>query len=289
MSLRLYRAQHELQSGKRAGCQLLVTFQSACNLDGKVPISYLYRGLAQYFGVQLLMGEGASIMCNHNLSPKVINDKISSSLLLFGYDRFCLFQLGNDRSPSDTIRTLVGNWPIEKHEYYIGKKLFESDPFICESGPGSRCFVIYNELERRRLDTGFAEFCKKFGVNLGFSYYLENNQSRYILCAHGNSLSSDQGMTEETAKIIATYCWSGMALFSFNSHAARAANKSKPLTPRQQDCLHWASLGKSDWEIGKVLGLSRHTVHRHIEAAKHRLEVSTRVQAILALDFAMGQ
>jgi hypothetical protein len=28
-------------------------------------------------------------------------------------------------------------------------------------------------------------------------------------------------------------------------------------------------------------------VHRHIEAAKSRLEVSTRVQAILALDIAM--
>jgi DNA-binding CsgD family transcriptional regulator len=91
-------------------------------------------------------------------------------------------------------------------------------------------------------------------------------------------------VTEETAKIIATYCWSGMALFSFAPNSEKTLQKGKLLTRRQKDCLHWASLGKTDWEIGKVLGLSRHTVHRHIEAAKLRLEVSTRVQAIRALD-----
>jgi LuxR family transcriptional regulator, quorum-sensing system regulator BjaR1 len=52
-----------------------------------------------------------------------------------------------------------------------------------------------------------------------------------------------------------------------------------PLTARQQECLHWVIDGKSDWEIGEILGISEHTVHNHIEAAKRTLEVGTRVQA----------
>jgi len=228
-------------------------------------------------------------MCKHDLSPTVISDKVSSSLLWFGYDCFCLFQLGKDDDSLsfETIRTLVCNWPARKYEYYFRRNLFGTDPFIRETGSDGKIFVIHDAFKHRSLDTEFAKFCEIFDVHRGFSYSIENNDSRYILCAHGNSLSSDQLMTEETAKVIATYCWSGMALFSFNPNSARAAHKSKLLTRRQKDCLRWASLGKSDWEIGKVLGLSRHTVHRHIEAAKQRLEVSTRVQAILALDIAI--
>jgi LuxR family transcriptional regulator, quorum-sensing system regulator BjaR1 len=52
-----------------------------------------------------------------------------------------------------------------------------------------------------------------------------------------------------------------------------------PLTARQQECLHLVIDGKSDWEIGEILGISEHTVHNHIEAAKRTLEVGTRVQA----------
>lgn len=54
-----------------------------------------------------------------------------------------------------------------------------------------------------------------------------------------------------------------------------------PLTKRQTECLQWVSQGKSDWEIGQILGLSEGTVHRHIERAKTRLAVATRMQAAM--------
>lgn len=52
-----------------------------------------------------------------------------------------------------------------------------------------------------------------------------------------------------------------------------------PLTARQLECLRWVMDGKSDWEIGEILGISEHTAHNHVEAAKRTLEVGTRVQA----------
>jgi DNA-binding CsgD family transcriptional regulator len=56
------------------------------------------------------------------------------------------------------------------------------------------------------------------------------------------------------------------------------------LTQRERQCLTLAALGKSDWEIGHILKLSETTVHTHIEQAKRRLGVCTRMQAaILAL------
>jgi LuxR family quorum-sensing system transcriptional regulator CciR len=53
------------------------------------------------------------------------------------------------------------------------------------------------------------------------------------------------------------------------------------LTPRQRDCMVLAAQGKSDWEIGKLLGISESTVHKHIEDAKRRFGVSTRIQLVV--------
>jgi LuxR family quorum-sensing system transcriptional regulator CciR len=53
------------------------------------------------------------------------------------------------------------------------------------------------------------------------------------------------------------------------------------LTPRQRDCVVLVAQGKSDWEIGRLLGISESTVHKHIEDAKRRFGVSTRIQLVV--------
>lgn len=53
------------------------------------------------------------------------------------------------------------------------------------------------------------------------------------------------------------------------------------LTPRQFDCLVLAAQGKSDWDIGQLLGISPETAHQHIETAKRRYGVATRTQLVV--------
>ena len=54
-----------------------------------------------------------------------------------------------------------------------------------------------------------------------------------------------------------------------------------PLSRRQRECLNWAQYGKSNQEIGKILGISAHTVKEHIDAAKTILGVGTRIEAVI--------
>jgi DNA-binding CsgD family transcriptional regulator len=68
--------------------------------------------------------------------------------------------------------------------------------------------------------------------------------------------------------------------------AARRLNAQRPLqsprlSARERECLELAAHGKSDWAAGMLLGISERTVHNHIESAKRRLGVATRVQAIV--------
>ncbi len=60
------------------------------------------------------------------------------------------------------------------------------------------------------------------------------------------------------------------------------------LTECERDCLVLAARGKTDWEIGRILGMSQRQVHYVIERAKARAGVTTRVQAIVHA-FASGE
>jgi len=53
------------------------------------------------------------------------------------------------------------------------------------------------------------------------------------------------------------------------------------LTGRQLDCVVLAARGKSDWDMAQLLGISRDTVHQHLEEAKRRYGVHSRVQLIV--------
>jgi DNA-binding CsgD family transcriptional regulator len=61
----------------------------------------------------------------------------------------------------------------------------------------------------------------------------------------------------------------------------KAAALPRALSRRERQCLELAAQGKSDWAVGKILAISERTVHNHIENAKRRLGVATRVQAIV--------
>ncbi len=53
------------------------------------------------------------------------------------------------------------------------------------------------------------------------------------------------------------------------------------LSQRERQCLEWAAVGKTDWEIGQILSLSEKTVNVYITRAKAKFGVKTRAQAIV--------
>lgn len=61
---------------------------------------------------------------------------------------------------------------------------------------------------------------------------------------------------------------------------AGIAPKLHPLSAREAECLRWVALGKTDSEIAIILSISARTARFHIENAKRKLHVATRVQAV---------
>lgn len=68
----------------------------------------------------------------------------------------------------------------------------------------------------------------------------------------------------------------------------RAASKSSPstdncvtmLSPREVTILNWIKDGKTNGEIGQIIGLTERTVRFHVESIFAKLDVSSRTQAV---------
>ncbi len=52
------------------------------------------------------------------------------------------------------------------------------------------------------------------------------------------------------------------------------------LTLREAQCLRFVAIGKGDAEIGQTLGISPRTVRFHVDSAKVKLGVTSRIQAV---------
>ena len=76
----------------------------------------------------------------------------------------------------------------------------------------------------------------------------------------------------------------GQAFYRYAYTKAQAEedtqNEKTPLTDRQLEVLYWISKGKTDWEMSRVLGISPPTVNKHVEAAKKRIGVRSRAEAV---------
>jgi DNA-binding CsgD family transcriptional regulator len=59
------------------------------------------------------------------------------------------------------------------------------------------------------------------------------------------------------------------------------ASPPQALTLREVECLRWIAVGRSDPQVGMLLGLSPNTVHAHVEAAKTKLNANSRAQLVL--------
>jgi DNA-binding CsgD family transcriptional regulator len=55
------------------------------------------------------------------------------------------------------------------------------------------------------------------------------------------------------------------------------------VTDREHEVLRWVAAGKTDRDIGDILGISHRTVHKHLQSVYAKLGVETRTAAVMRL------
>jgi LuxR family transcriptional activator of conjugal transfer of Ti plasmids len=128
------------------------------------------------------------------------------------------------------------------------------------------------------------EEAAKFGVRFGYTVPIHGNRgpAAAVTFAADERRSHFTRRIDEHARVLQL-----MAMY-FHAHACRklvpdCVVDGIALSPRELECVEWAAQGKSAWEIGHILGISRRTAAFHLDNAKKKLGVHSICQAVARL------
>jgi DNA-binding CsgD family transcriptional regulator len=62
--------------------------------------------------------------------------------------------------------------------------------------------------------------------------------------------------------------------------AGQIEDESTRLSEREHEIMHWVGHGKTNHEIGMILGISQFTVKNHLQRIFRKIDVRNRAQAI---------
>jgi DNA-binding CsgD family transcriptional regulator len=129
------------------------------------------------------------------------------------------------------------------------------------------------------VQRGILAEAQRFGVAHGYTVPIHPPRASYAF--RGSCSVVPDSASLDMASFFAVQLM-GVYMYEALSRQSQQARPLPPcLTRRERQCLELAAQGKSDWAAGRILGISERTVHNHIEHAKRRLGVATRVQAIV--------
>ncbi|MDJ0894486.1 MAG: autoinducer binding domain-containing protein [Alphaproteobacteria bacterium] len=126
------------------------------------------------------------------------------------------------------------------------------------------------------------EEAREFGLIQGVSIPVHGPEGALALLSFATGTSED-----EFSEILNT---SFEILPSIASYTHEACMQVAPgsddyqdicLTPRERECLTWTANGKTSWEIGEILGISRKTADFHLDGAARKLGVFSKHHAVV--------
>jgi LuxR family quorum-sensing system transcriptional regulator CciR len=179
------------------------------------------------------------------------------------------------QAPQPAIR--LASYPPEWVDYFDGERLGPSDPVHRASHLTSVGFAwseVPDMIPLTRRDWDILDRAGLAGIGDGFTIPAhvpgESHGSCSFATRRGDPIQAD-----------ALPCAQLIGAFAFEAARRlwkmRSLERPAPgLTDRQRDCLLWAARGKSDWEISRILGISRETLIQHLKQARERYGVGKR-------------
>ena len=173
------------------------------------------------------------------------------------------------------------SWPQEWRETYERNRYFQHDPLVMEARrrlgafwfsdilPGLKLTVKQQELLEDAAQYGYKDV---FAVPIhgpGSIQGLVSLAARKLLKFD----DADNAVLEMMSRTVWERCRTSEGFGMSSAERVR-------LSPREIECLQWVAAGKSDGDVAVLVGIKPATVHFHIEQAKKRLGVKTRVEAV---------
>jgi LuxR family transcriptional activator of conjugal transfer of Ti plasmids len=173
-----------------------------------------------------------------------------------------------------TTRYLQGNY--QRFDPVIMQVLANPEPFEWGTDVGSSAPT---KEQREMFDEA-----AKYGIRYGFTVPMHHGRAPIaaVTFAADERRPQFDRRIKEHGRVLQL-----MAMY-FHAHARAKLASDRvvggiSLSRREFECLEWAARGKSAWEIGRILGISRRTAAFHLDNAKAKLGVRSICQAVAYL------
>jgi LuxR family transcriptional regulator, quorum-sensing system regulator BjaR1 len=199
------------------------------------------------------------------------------TLASYGFEFFCFHDFPDPERFADFI--FCKRFSDEWLKLYIKEGYARIDPALRMCRRTTKPFIWADapydpEREPRTLE--FVRRVADFGLARGLMVPIPRNAGRPGVVWFGGS---NPELDVHTLPVL--HC---LALYAFEKlrQISRPAYEEKPLlTPREREVLAWAAEGKTAWQIGEILAISKRTVDEHVRAAVVKLGATNRTHAVV--------
>jgi DNA-binding CsgD family transcriptional regulator len=206
-------------------------------------------------------------------SPQAVWAAMSAVAASFGFERAFVLRAGEGEP---RFSTLHGTLETDLAELFVQAGFAGNSALakfiLSASGPVAADDVpkaLFSDAQRQALDT--ARKSLALGAGLIVPVQNEDTSLGALLLAGSDPMATP----------IARSALHFLAQLAFTRVTVLEGKRENDLlSPREAECLRLSAHGNTDGEIGRKLGISARTARFHIENAKKKLGVATRVQAV---------
>jgi LuxR family quorum-sensing system transcriptional regulator CciR len=209
-----------------------------------------------------------------------LHDLLARSAHELGFTYFALVHhaaLTNGASPLVRLDNYPADW-VERLEAESGRG---PDPVHAASRRAS-CGFAWNHAHRlaplKPWQRARFAACRSFGLGDGFTVPINVPGEPAGSCSF--AVKNGERLPRNRLR-----CAELVGLHAFAAARRLAGSALRPqrphLSPRERQCLQFVALGKSDWEISVILGISVETARQYVKRARRAYDVVSRTQLVV--------
>jgi DNA-binding CsgD family transcriptional regulator len=198
-----------------------------------------------------------------------------------GFDRFITLNLCNlSNRPQDMV--FLSHYPREWQTRYIEQNYQSIDPYFFGALSELLPFEWDEYLERYRARTGltkgqltFFDEAAEVGIIKGMTVPIRLPES-YPACVTVAAGKHDSiAEVRHTVHLLSMYFFEAVRRIT----VVGLKHSGVSLSARETECLQWVAVGKSAWDISRLLGISESTVRFHFKNIRLKFGVSSITHA----------
>lgn len=199
----------------------------------------------------------------------------------FGLTSFAISGIPR-QSETVTPHVLLNGWPTEWFERYVSQQYVHFDPVIYQAKTSDEVFV-WSEVFDKRLTSPRARKlmneASDFGMKDGVSVPLHLMGGLQAIVTFGAEKVDLPHEFRGILQLVAIYAHNRLRSFSKKNDENRK-RKMPLVTTHERDVIYWCAEGKTNWEIGQILGRSENTVQHQLHNAQRKFDCVNRSQLI---------